>query len=86
MFTGLPSSAGLFMGHLLGGEIYTWCIAIFAISVMALVEYWQQRTRIRQWISSMHPAIRWSIYISALIVITGLGQFETQTQFIYFQF
>ena len=68
----------------LGGfELY---VAILAILFMEIIQYFQERIRIRIWLVQKTLLFRWSCYYLITIVILLFGQFESKSDFIYFQF
>lgn len=86
LFTDFTPSLAFFIKDRLGAETYTWAIIFFALILLFVIENLQQKRRLREMISAKPTWIRWCIYTAAVLMILGLGQFETQTQFIYFQF
>jgi alginate O-acetyltransferase complex protein AlgI len=86
MFSNSGESLRVFSETLLGAELYTWLIIAVALLIVFIVECYQQKGSVSSWINTRPKPIRWLIYITAVMLILGLGQFDTLKQFIYFQF
>jgi D-alanyl-lipoteichoic acid acyltransferase DltB (MBOAT superfamily) len=60
-------------------------IAVFSICFLEFIHLIQEHVRMRQFLKDKPRPIRWSIYISILLMILVFGVFGAK-QFIYFQF
>lgn len=82
MFQGLSLNfSGIYIG-------VGWSELIIAFSVIAFMEFVhliQEHRSIRQFLDNKPLLLRWSIYISIILLILLFGVFDN-TQFIYFQF
>lgn len=90
------SDAGYFFTHLfdasksvslltLGLNTVNFFIAISAIVLMEVIQYYQRRGSVREIISSQPWFIRWAIYCFGILTILNLGMFGGGN-FIYIQF
>lgn len=61
-------------------------IALISILILETVHLLQNKGSVRQLISRQPLCIRWCIYYILILSILLFGRFETQQQFIYFQF
>jgi alginate O-acetyltransferase complex protein AlgI len=60
-------------------------VAIVALLLMELVHALQRHTPLRQFLGGQHAAVRWAVYVAAVLMILVFGEFTSQ-DFIYFQF
>jgi D-alanyl-lipoteichoic acid acyltransferase DltB (MBOAT superfamily) len=72
----------VFMGQGMTEFIY----AILLIVFLLLVNSMQEKQSMRELINRQKTPFRWVLYISSLLIFIYLGVFESDAQFIYFQF
>lgn len=66
---------------------YELMVTLFAIAIMEVVHYFQERKSILAILADKSPIIRWSLYAGILICILVFGKiYSIPTDFIYFQF
>jgi D-alanyl-lipoteichoic acid acyltransferase DltB (MBOAT superfamily) len=73
-------------GYGLSIGTFEFTVAIFAIFLMEIIQYTQEKIQIRLWLAGRSLLFRWASYYMMTIVILIFGYFESNTDFIYFQF
>lgn len=72
----------VFMGYGMTEFVY----AIVLIVFLLIVNGFQEKRSLREVINRQNTAVRWVIYTTSLLIFIYLGVFESDAQFIYFQF
>lgn len=81
--------------NLINGNIYElglvkpeFILALMAVGILILFEWYHKRINIQRLVSKLYVPIRWSLYLSIILVIIIFGVYgEGQvSEFIYFQF
>lgn len=60
--------------------------SLILIVVLLIVNYFQEKSSVREIINRQNTYVRWGFYIVSLLLFIYLGVFESESQFIYFQF
>jgi alginate O-acetyltransferase complex protein AlgI len=60
--------------------------ALLLILLLLFVNYLQENNSVRSMVNKQSMFVRWSFYTVSLLVFIYLGVFESDAQFIYFQF
>lgn len=86
LFTNLDGSFREALSTNLGSTKYELVVGLFALLVLATVEWLQRGRSIRQWINMRPLYQRLIMYVTLILFILMFGIFNVQQQFIYFQF
>jgi alginate O-acetyltransferase complex protein AlgI len=70
----------------LGLDLYGYLIAIFSIVLLFSVEFFQTKIPLLTWLNAKPKGLRYASYVLLVLLILFLGIFDSNQQFIYFQF
>jgi hypothetical protein len=66
---------------------YTLLITFFAVFIMEIIHYFQERGSLRTMLAQKPAVLRWALYVGILVCILVFGRiYAAPTDFIYFQF
>jgi alginate O-acetyltransferase complex protein AlgI len=69
----------------IGLSYFQFRIALVAILMLEMVQFFQRRFSIREFICTKPFVLRWFFYICAVVIVVLFGKFDSR-EFIYFQF
>lgn len=82
----LKGSLKILLNPNFGLDIYGYFLVIFSIILLFTVELIQGKYSISQWLKSKPKVLRYSIYSIFVLLLLFIGSFDSNQQFIYFQF
>lgn len=66
--------------------VFEFTVAVFSIVLMEVIQFFQSRGSIREWINRQPFYVRWTIYYCMIMTILFLARTDSSNEFIYFQF
>lgn len=70
----------------MGQGLTEFTYAILLIIFLMVVNAFQEKQSLRYLINQQKTPVRWALYVTSLLIFIYLGVFESDAQFIYFQF
>ncbi|WP_310587237.1 MBOAT family O-acyltransferase [Flectobacillus major] len=93
LFTGFPQQlhqlanwAFITDNIMLGKGVFNFVIALLAIALMETVHLLQRGQQLRDIIRQKPRYVRWALYYGIIFATLFMGMYQSQAQFIYFQF
>jgi alginate O-acetyltransferase complex protein AlgI len=82
----LKESSKTLLSANFGLDLYGYVLAILSIFILFSVEFIQGKYSIYIWVKNRPKAIRYGLYSLLILTILFIGSFDSNQQFIYFQF